>query len=51
MSGVTLSLWQYWEAGKRKPAPNTWGLFLLAIGQHPTHEIKTRQCDAEEQED
>lgn len=35
LAGVNITNWQRWERGENSPHPSTWGLFLLAIGQHP----------------
>lgn len=35
LAGVDIRSWQRYEAGDKRPPPPTWGLFLLAIGQHP----------------
>lgn len=42
LCGVNISNWQRFESGERRPHPTTWGLFLLATGQHPTYEILPR---------
>lgn len=42
LCGVNISNWQRFESGERRPHPTTWGMFLLATGQHPTYEILPR---------
>ncbi len=42
LCGVNISNWQRCESGERRPHQTTWGLFLLAAGQHPTYEILPR---------
>lgn len=39
LAGINLSNWQRWEKGESAPHPATWGLFLLAVGQHPRYEV------------
>lgn len=34
--------WRRWEAGDRGISLPVWELFLLRIGQHPTHALKRR---------
>ncbi len=40
--GYSLRGWQDAEDGRRHLQPATQALFLLASGQHPTHQIKPR---------
>lgn len=35
LAGVDIRSWQRYEAGDKRPPPPTWGLFMLAVGQHP----------------
>lgn len=42
LAGINLSNWQRWEKGESAPHPATWGLFLLAVGQHPRYEVTTK---------
>lgn len=35
LAGVDIRSWQRYESGDKRPHPSTWGLFLLAVGQHP----------------
>lgn len=42
LCGVNISNWQRWEKGEQRPHPTTWGLFLLATGQHPNYEVRVR---------
>lgn len=43
--GINERTWQYYEYNgdndkrKKSPSPTTWGLFLLATGQHPIFEV------------
>jgi DNA-binding transcriptional regulator YiaG len=39
----SLRAWQDAEAGTRNLDAAAWELFLLRVGQHPTHAMKTRQ--------
>lgn len=34
--------WNEWEAGSRHMKADTWELFLLKSGQHPTHQLKEK---------
>jgi hypothetical protein len=39
----SLRAWQDAEAGTRNLDAAAWELFLLRVGQHPTHALKARQ--------
>lgn len=36
---VAIGTWKQYEAGTRTPHTALWELYLLKIGQHPTHTI------------
>ena len=42
LAGVNLSNWQRWEKGETRPHPSIWGVFLLAIGQHPRYSVTAK---------
>ena len=42
LAGINLSNWQRWEKGDAAPHPATWGLFLLAVGQHPRYGVSPK---------
>lgn len=42
LAGVNITNWQRWERGENSPHPSTWGLFLLAIGQHPRYSVSVK---------
>lgn len=46
MAQVSLITWKQWESGARKPSKPSWGMFLLAIEQHPDFYIVRRAVKA-----
>lgn len=46
MAQVSLITWKQWESGARKPSKPSWGMFLLAIDQHPDFVIVRRAVNA-----
>jgi DNA-binding transcriptional regulator YiaG len=46
MAQVSLVTWKQWEGGTRKPSKPSWGMFLLAIDQHPDFVIVRRAVNA-----
>ncbi|MGZ8317472.1 MAG: helix-turn-helix domain-containing protein [Telluria sp.] len=36
--------WNEWEAGSRHMKADTWELFLLKTGLHPTHQLKEKSA-------
>jgi DNA-binding transcriptional regulator YiaG len=45
MAQVSIKTWQCWEDGTRNPSKSSWGMFLLAIDQHPDFVIFRRNVD------
>ena len=46
MAQVSIKTWQAWEDGSRNPSKPSWGMFLLAIDQHPDFVIVRRAINA-----
>lgn len=46
MAQVSIKTWQCWEDGTRNPTKSSWGMFLLAIDQHPDFVIVRRAVNA-----
>ena len=46
MAQVSLVTWKQWESAARKPSKPSWGMFLLAIDQHPDFVIVRRAINA-----
>ena len=46
MAQVSLITWKQWESGVRSPSKPSWGMFLLAIDQHPDFVIVRRAVNA-----
>jgi DNA-binding transcriptional regulator YiaG len=46
MAQVSIKTWQAWEDGSRNPSKPSWGMFLLAIEQHPDFVIVRRAVNA-----
>ena len=46
MAQVSIKTWQCWEDGTRTPSKQSWGMFLLAIDQHPDFVIARRAVNA-----
>ncbi len=46
MAQVSIKTWQCWEDGTRNPSKSSWGMFLLAIDQHPDFVIVRRAVNA-----
>ena len=46
MAQVSLITWKQWESGVRTPPKPSWGMFLLAIDQHPDFVIVRRAVNA-----
>ncbi len=46
MAQVSIKTWQAWEDGSRNPSKPSWGMFLLAIDQHPDFVIVRRAVNA-----
>lgn len=42
MAQIGLRTWQMWETGERSPSKAAWGMFLLAIDQHPGYVLTKR---------
>ena len=42
MAQIGLRTWQMWETGERSPSKAAWGMFLLAIDQHPDFVLQRR---------
>ena len=47
LAGVAVQTWKGYETpvmlrNHRRPTPATWGLFLLAVGQHTRYEVTTK---------
>lgn len=40
-------LWTDYEAGRKRPSPQSWGLFLLAIDQHPLYSLTKKPSKTE----
>ena len=36
-------VWKMWEAGDRVPTAQTWELWLLRVGLHPTMELRRKR--------
>ena len=43
MAQISLRAWQAWETGERSPSKAAWGMFLLAIDQHPDYVLTRRE--------
>ena len=46
MAQVSVVTWKQWESGVRTPSKPSWGMFLLAIDQHPDFVIVSRADNA-----
>lgn len=46
MARVSIVTWKQWESGVRTPSKSSWGMFLLAIDQHPYFYIVRRAVNA-----
>ena len=46
LAQVSLNTWKQWESGVRTPSKPSWGMFLLAIDQHPDFVIIRRAVNA-----
>ena len=46
LAQVSLNTWKQWESGLRTPSKPSWGMFLLAIDQHPDFVIVRRADNA-----
>ena len=46
MAQVSIVTWKQWESGARKPSRPSWGMFLLAVDQHPDFLIVRRANNA-----
>ncbi len=46
MAQVSIKTWQAWEDGSRNPSKPSWGIFLLAIDQHPDFYVVRRAINA-----
>ena len=46
MAQVSIVTWKQWESGVRTPSKPSWGMFLLAIDQHPDFVIVRRAVNA-----
>ena len=46
MAQVSLVTWKQWESAARKPSKPSWGMFLLAVDQHPDFTVSRRAVNA-----
>ena len=46
MAQVSIKTWQCWEDGTRTPSKPSWGMFLLAVDQHPDFTVSRRAVNA-----